>query len=42
MAFFDVIVQLFQKYKDFLTKDQYGNASFDIKSFIANSKREYK
>lgn len=40
--FFDIIVEIFQKYKENIKINQYGNPWFDIKGFLKISSEKYK
>ncbi len=41
-AFYDVIVELFAKYKEFAYKDPFGEIQYDVKKFILGSNKKYK
>lgn len=41
-AFFDVVIELFQKYKEFVYLDPFGQMQFNVKHFIKASPKKYQ
>jgi hypothetical protein len=41
-AFYEVLLQLFAYYNEFVRKDDYGDITFDIKRFMQISNKQYR